>query len=148
MLSALRDDADLVLPVPELFGSKHADSEFMPRRVQINLSTHQAIDAHVGDPMEDLAYLCMRWWRFGNDRLPVGGFGRIETLRGAFEQAGGTWNQASYEWWTIARTAWWGIGLAGQAAAFADGRSTSIVHAASGRRVAELEYDLLRLIGS
>ena len=28
--------------------------------------------AHVGDPMEDLAYLCLRTWRFGNDDLPVG----------------------------------------------------------------------------
>ena len=39
-----------------------------------------------------------------------------------------------------------GLGLAGQAAAHLDGSVPSIVMAASGRRVAELEYDLLMLI--
>jgi hypothetical protein len=40
----------------------------------------------------------------------------------------------------------WGLGLAGQAAAHLDGSVPSIVMAASGRRVAELEYDLLMLL--
>jgi aminoglycoside phosphotransferase (APT) family kinase protein len=44
--------------------------------------------AHVGDPMEDLAYLCSRTWRFGNDeswrpRAPLGLRGR-GTRRDAF----------------------------------------------------------------
>ncbi len=47
---------------------------------------------------------------------------------------------------TVARTAWWAIGLSRQAEAFLDGTSTDIVHAASGRRVSELEYDLLMLL--
>ncbi|HSG78398.1 MAG TPA: phosphotransferase family protein, partial [Acidimicrobiia bacterium] len=29
--------------------------------------------AHVGDPVEDLGWLCLRAWRFGNDALAVGG---------------------------------------------------------------------------
>ncbi|MFN8568014.1 MAG: hypothetical protein U0Z44_10975 [Kouleothrix sp.] len=28
--------------------------------------------AHIGDPLEDLAWPCVRDWRFGNDALPVG----------------------------------------------------------------------------
>lgn len=103
---------------------------------------------HVGDPMEDLAWLCLRTWRFGADRHPVGGFGTLDDLRGSYAEAGGRWRQDAFEWWTMARTAWWGIGLAGQAAAFVDGRSESLVHAASGRRVVELEYDLLGLLAS
>lgn len=103
--------------------------------------------AHVGDPMEDLAYLCLRTWRFGSHDLEVGGFGSLASLRDAYIAAGGTWRNDAFDWWTAARTAWWGIGLAGQAAAFAQGMSASIVHAASGRRVVELEYDLLRQIG-
>lgn len=102
--------------------------------------------AHIGDPMEDLAWLCLRTWRFGRDPA-VGGFAALSVLRDAYEQAGGMWRQAAFDWWTLARTIWWGIGLASQAANFANGASTSIVHAASGRRVVELEYDLLRLIG-
>ena len=37
--------------------------------------------AHLGDPMEDLAWLCLRTWRFGADDLAVGGFGSLEELR-------------------------------------------------------------------
>lgn len=102
--------------------------------------------AHIGDPMEDLAYLCMRTWRFGNHHLPVGGFGSMDVLSDAYVNAGGVWRDDAFDWWMIARTAWWGIGLAFQAAAFASGATRSIVHAASGRRVVELEYDLLSLL--
>ncbi len=102
--------------------------------------------AHVGDPMEDLAYLCLRTWRFGNDQLPVGGFGPLDALRWAYESAGGTWREDAFRWWMAARTAWWACGLAAQAAAFTAGLTDSIVLAASGRRVPELEYDLLNLI--
>ena len=49
-------------------------------------------------------------------------------------------------WWTVARTLWWGLGLARQAQVFMNGDANSIVLAASGRRVVELEYDLLRLM--
>jgi aminoglycoside phosphotransferase (APT) family kinase protein len=102
--------------------------------------------AHRGDPMEDLAWLCLRTWRFGNDEAEVGGFARLGDLRDAYEEAGGVWRVDAFRWWTVARTLWWGLGLARQAQAFLAAESTSIVLAASGRRVVELEYDLLRLI--
>ena len=102
--------------------------------------------AHVGDPMEDLAWMCLRMWRFGNDHLPCGGFGSIAALRRGYESAGGVWRDDAFDWWLAARSAWWATGLAKQGAAFQSGESTSIVHAASGRRVPELEYDLLTLI--
>lgn len=102
--------------------------------------------AHVGDPMEDLAWICLRTWRFKADHLRVGGFGELAALRSAYEAAGGVWREDAFHWWTVARTLWWGIGLAAQAAAFDSGLSRSIIHAASGRRVVELEYDLLTLI--
>jgi aminoglycoside phosphotransferase (APT) family kinase protein len=117
------------------------------------LATDQGISAvldwelvHLGDPMEDLAWLCLRTWRFGGDDLVVGGFGSLEDLRAAYEKAGGEWRDEAFRWWTVARTLWWGLGLARQAQAYMDGASSSIVLAASGRRVVELEYDLLRLM--
>jgi len=102
--------------------------------------------AHLGDPMEDLAWLCLRTWRFGADDLTVGGFGSLEELRSAYEKAGGEWRDEAFQWWTVARTLWWGLGLARQVQAFMNGDTNSIVLAASGRRVVELEYDLLRLM--
>lgn len=104
--------------------------------------------AHVGDPMEDLAWMCVRMWRFGNDDRPAGGFGSLAALRRGYQAGGGTWRYDAFRWWLTARTAWWAIGLARQVAAFRSGESTSIVHAGSGRRVPELEFDLLTLIRS
>lgn len=101
---------------------------------------------HLGDPMEDLAWLCLRTWRFGADELIVGGFGSLEALRSAYEKVAGEWRAEAFDWWTVARTLWWGLGLARQVEAFMDGTANSIVLAASGRRVVELEYDLLRLM--
>lgn len=102
--------------------------------------------AHVGDPMEDLAWLCLRCWRFLGDDLEVGGFGNVADLRSAYEEAGGTWRPEAFHWWKVARTMWWCLVLRLQAQAFESGASPSLVLAASGRRVAELEYDLLMLI--
>jgi aminoglycoside phosphotransferase (APT) family kinase protein len=101
--------------------------------------------AHVGDPMEDLAWLCLRCWRFRADDLEVGGFGVLADLRAAYEEAGGLWRQEAFHWWKVARTMWWCLILQLQAQAFVSGVSSSLVLAASGRRVAELEYDLLML---
>lgn len=104
--------------------------------------------AHVGDAMEDLAWMCVRMWRFGNDARPCGGFGSLDALRQGYVAAGGVWREDAFQWWLAARSAWWAITLARQGAAFLAGVSNSIVHAASGRRVPELEYDLLTLIRS
>src|SRR5213075_2694221 len=42
---------------------------------------------HVGDPIEDLAWLCVKAWRFGTP-LEVGGLGTIDELIAAYEDAG------------------------------------------------------------
>ncbi len=102
--------------------------------------------AKVGDPMEDLAWVCTRMWRFGEDHLTVGGLGTVDTLRDAYVAAGGSWDEHRFQWWRVLVTTRWGTGLAGQAAMHLDGRFSSVVMAASGRRVAELAYDALTLI--
>ena len=101
---------------------------------------------HLGDPMEDPGWLCQRMWRFRNDDFEVGGFGTRADLRAGYEAAGGHFDEARFVWWKIMGTLKWGLGLAGQAAAHLDGSVPSVIMAASGRRVAELEYDLLMLM--
>ena len=100
------------------------------------------------DPMQDLAWICTRTWRFGNDHRPVGGFGSFADLRAGYEAAGGRVRMDALHWWMVARAVWWAVGLANQGVAFTSGLTDSIVLAASGRRVPELEYDLLRLIAA
>jgi aminoglycoside phosphotransferase (APT) family kinase protein len=101
---------------------------------------------HLGDPMEDPGWLCQRMWRFRNDSLEVGGLGTRAELRAGYEAAGGEWDEARFLWWKSMGTLRWGMGLAGQASAHLDGSVRSIIMAASGKRVAELEYDLLMLL--
>ena len=101
---------------------------------------------HVGDPMEDLGWLCQRMWRFRSDALEVGGFGARADLVAGYEAAGGRFEPARFRWWKAMGTLRWGLGLAGQAKAHLDGSVPSIVMAASGRRVAELEWDVLMLL--
>jgi aminoglycoside phosphotransferase (APT) family kinase protein len=101
---------------------------------------------HLGDPMEDAGWVAQRMWRFRNDSLEVGGFGTRDDFRAGYQDAGGEWNEARFQWWKAQGTLRWGLGLAGQAKQHLDGSVPSIVLAASGRRVAELEYDTLMLL--
>src|SRR5207344_1274049 len=44
---------------------------------------------HAGDPAEDIGWLCIRSWRFGNDDRPVAGLGAPAELLDAYAAAGG-----------------------------------------------------------
>ena len=102
--------------------------------------------AHLGEPFEDLAWLAQRMWRSRNDDLEIGGFANRSDLRAGYEAGGGTWSDERFHWWKVYRCVWWGLGLARQARQHLDGTFRSIIMAASGRRVAELEWDALCLI--
>lgn len=101
---------------------------------------------HLGDPVEDLAWLCVKAWRFGQP-LEVAGVGTIDDLLAAYEAAGGDpVDRATFHWWLVQKTLQWGIGCMGQAAAHLTGLVRSVELAAIGRRVAEQEWDLLELL--
>jgi aminoglycoside phosphotransferase (APT) family kinase protein len=101
---------------------------------------------HVGDPLEDLGWLCVKAWRFGAP-LEVGGVGTIDQLVVAYEDAGGrTVDRDALHWSLVAKTLQWGIGCMGQAAAHLTGAVWSHELAAIGRRVAEQEWDLIELL--
>ncbi|MFP5321940.1 MAG: phosphotransferase family protein [Acidimicrobiia bacterium] len=102
--------------------------------------------AHVGDPMEDLGWLCTRAWRFGGPGS-VAGVGTYEQLFGAYAEASGTPVDADVvRWWEVLGTLKWGIMCIMQARAHLEGLSRSMELAAIGRRVCENEHDLLLLL--
>jgi aminoglycoside phosphotransferase (APT) family kinase protein len=102
--------------------------------------------SHLGDPMEDLGWLCVKAWRFGVDR-PVGGFGDYEELFDAYEQASGRPVDAGVvRWWEVMGTLKWGIMCIAQAFTHLSGTVRSVELAAIGRRVCENEWDLLGMI--
>jgi aminoglycoside phosphotransferase (APT) family kinase protein len=102
---------------------------------------------HTGDPFEDLAWFCVRTWRFGNDDRMAGGFGSLDAFRAGYESAGHAWDEERFAWWYVFGTMRWAVGLAIQGAAHVRGEVRNIVMCASGRRVPELEYDTLVALG-
>lgn len=103
--------------------------------------------AHIGDPMEDLGWICVRSWRFGNDEQPVGGIGSREEFFSAYVAAGGSPVEAErVRFWEAFGNLRWGISCIFQAKTYLDGLSPSVELASIGRRIAETEWELLSLM--
>lgn len=99
--------------------------------------------AHIGDPMEDLGWLCVKAWRFGGV-APVAGLGEYQELFDAYEAAGGRpVDPTVVHWWEVLGTWKWAVMCVIQASAHLTGAARSHELAAIGRRVCENEYDLL-----
>ena len=102
---------------------------------------------HLGDPHEDLAWICVNSWRFGKIDLPVGGFGKRIDFYNAYEKLSGRkLNKKSLKFWEVMGSLKWGIMCLKMYDAYRSGYDTSVDRAAIGRRVSETEIDLLRLI--
>jgi aminoglycoside phosphotransferase (APT) family kinase protein len=98
---------------------------------------------HLGDPLEDLGWLCARPWRFRGPS-PVGGMGEYEELLEAYEsESRVTVDVEQLRWWEVFATLRWGIICLIQAARHLTGSERSVELATIGRRVAETELDLL-----
>jgi len=103
--------------------------------------------AHLGDPVEDLGWVCVKSWRFGSIDKPAGGFGSREELWTAYEQAGGAKvDPARAHWWEVFGTVRWGIICHSQAWKHLSGSQKSMEMASIGRRAVETEVDLLQLL--
>ncbi len=103
---------------------------------------------HLGDPLEDLGYLCVPAWRFGGGR-PVAGVGTYEALLEAYRQGGG--GEVRLDellWWQTASTVWWGVLCLVQASRHLSGETRSVELAAIGRRACEQEWDALNMLES
>jgi aminoglycoside phosphotransferase (APT) family kinase protein len=102
--------------------------------------------AHLGDPVEDLGWLCVKSWRFGA-APPVGGFGGYDQLLDAYAGASRhTVTLAHLRYWEVFGTLKWGVICQMQASLHWSGVVRSVELAALGRRVAEMEWDLLATI--
>jgi aminoglycoside phosphotransferase (APT) family kinase protein len=102
--------------------------------------------SHLGDPAEDLAWLCLKAWRFRGEG-EVGGMGDVRDLLDAYERHGGARVEPErLFWWQVLGTLRWGAICQLQARIHLDGHSRSVELAAIGRRVCETEYDLLRML--
>jgi aminoglycoside phosphotransferase (APT) family kinase protein len=103
--------------------------------------------AHVGDPAEDLAWPCVRSWRFGHDALRLGGIGQPDEFFAAYEAVCGCRvDRRAVAYWEILGNFRWAVGCIAQAHRHLSGQAPSIELASLGRRTAEMELELLSLI--
>ncbi len=103
--------------------------------------------AHYGDPLEDIAWLCVRDWRFGRLDKPAGGLATREAFWGAYERASGrTIDRERVHWWEVMGNARWAVGSLYQGERYLSGEERDIELLAVARRAAEMEFEALRLI--
>jgi aminoglycoside phosphotransferase (APT) family kinase protein len=98
--------------------------------------------AHLGDPAEDLGWLCVPAWRFGSP-LPVAGVADRDVLLRAYaEESGIEIDRETLRWSEVNGILRWGIICIMQAESHRSGLARSHELAAIGRRVCENEHDL------
>ncbi len=103
--------------------------------------------AHFGDRHEDISWLCMRDWRFGKLNLEAGGISKREDFYAAYEKHSGIKvDPEKVRYWEVMGNLRWAGGAAAQAERHLSGKTKGIELASIGRRVAEMEYEMLRLI--
>ncbi|WP_028660350.1 phosphotransferase [Nocardioides insulae] len=101
---------------------------------------------HVGDPIEDLGYICMRAWRFGGPGRVAGVGDAAEFLDAYADRTGFRPSEEQLTWWEAKATATWGIGCLTQLRRSVPGHTNELELLAIGRRTAEQEHDLLELL--
>jgi aminoglycoside phosphotransferase (APT) family kinase protein len=103
--------------------------------------------AHLGDPAEDVGWLCIRSWRFGNDNRQVAGLSDLDSFLAAYRKAGGAGlDRERIRYWETFGNLKWAVICARQAQDHLTGRRPSHELASLGRRVCEPEWDMLQLI--
>jgi aminoglycoside phosphotransferase (APT) family kinase protein len=103
--------------------------------------------AHWGAPAEDIAWMCVRDWRFGQLRLAAGGFARRAVLYEAYERASGRpLSVRDVHFWEVMGNVRWAAASLHQGERYMSGGDADIELVAVARRAIEMEYEALRLI--
>ena len=134
--------------IPALEDPKLLHADFRMGNLMINADGISAVLdwelAHLGDPMEDLSYLCTPSWRFGHYEKEAGGFDNAENLIAAYETASDTVvDRERFNWWLIYNTLWWGVACLRMGHSYRDGTVHVLERTIIGRRASEVEIDLL-----
>lgn len=103
--------------------------------------------AHLGDPAEDMGWICTNSWRFGRPDRPVGGFGEYADLLAGYASAGGQPIELSrVRFWQMLGSLRWGVMCLTMYLSWRDGVTKSVERPMIGRRVSETEADLVVLL--
>jgi aminoglycoside phosphotransferase (APT) family kinase protein len=103
--------------------------------------------AHVGDPVEDVAWPLVRAWRFGADERRLGGVADVEPYLERYnELTGRDVSVEELHVWEVLGNVKWATGCLTQSRRHLNGQDRSVEYAVLGRMAAEMEYELLHLI--
>jgi aminoglycoside phosphotransferase (APT) family kinase protein len=103
--------------------------------------------AHIGDPIEDLAWPLLRSWRFGVDAREMGGVGDRTPYLEAYAKASGREVDPGHVlFWEVLGNVRWAMGCMAQADRHLSGQAPSVELASLGRKTAEMELDMLDLM--
>jgi aminoglycoside phosphotransferase (APT) family kinase protein len=103
--------------------------------------------SHIGDPAEDMGWICTNSWRFGRPDRPVGGFGEYADLLAGYAAAGGRPVELSrVRFWQMLGSLRWGVMCLTMYMSWANGTERSVERPMIGRRVSETEADLVILL--
>ena len=102
--------------------------------------------SHLGDPGEDLGWVCMRFWRCV-DSPGARGLGPRQRFFDAYAGAGGQrLDPEGALYWEVFGNFRWAIVTLGQAYRHLSGAERSLELASIGRHCAEVEWELLRFL--
>ncbi|MBS0472188.1 MAG: phosphotransferase family protein [Proteobacteria bacterium] len=121
---------------------RHGNLLISPKGVEAALDWELT---HIGDPLEDIGWICTNTWRFGVQEKVVGGFGDLKDLLAGYEAAGGGHvSEDEARTWIVYGSLKWGVMCMSMYQGFL--RDNSVERAAIGRRSSETEIDLINLI--
>ena len=121
---------------------RHGNLLISPKGVEAALDWELT---HIGDPLEDIGWICTNSWRFGVAEKVVGGFGELPDLLEGYEQAGGGHvAPEDARTWIVYGSLKWGIMCMSMYQGFLSDHS--VERATIGRRSSETEIDLVNLI--
>jgi aminoglycoside phosphotransferase (APT) family kinase protein len=105
--------------------------------------------AHLGDPAEDLGWITVNSWRFGEIDKPVGGFGSVEDMLEGYRFEGGEAIDAqTVRYWRTLGTLRWGLICRSMTRPARPGAPLTVERAMIGRRISETELDLLDILAA
>lgn len=103
--------------------------------------------AHLGDPVQDLAFGCIPSWRFGQYDKVLGGFAQPEDMLVHYEAMTGVpVDRVRFRFWLVYSCLWWGVCCLIMADIWRRGDKANPERLVIGRRVSEVEIDLLLLL--
>ena len=105
--------------------------------------------AHLGDPVQDLAFGCIPSWRFGRYDKVLGGFAQPQDMLAHYEAiTGAKVDPERFRFWLVYSCLWWGVCCLIMADIWRRGDKAGPERLVIGRRVSEVEVDLMLMLAA